>query len=234
MAKERDHEHQPDIMVRITRAIERFIEKYLKTIVISISSIVVVLAVYFSVDYSFNKGEQKSNADFGKVYLVYRNAVLDQNLKEEGLKKKLLEINEDFRLVIEKHPNSQSAARSAYYMGNTLYRNGDYQKAIEFYEKGAAGKRKSHISFLCLMGAASCQEQLKNYDKAARIYDEVLGSFKDRYIAPTALFNLGQVLERVNKLDKAKDEYSKIVENYGWSSWKDFAEKRILLLRNFM
>jgi TolA-binding protein len=234
MAKERDHEHQADIMMRITRAIEGFIEKYLKTIIIIVSSIVVVLAVYFSIDYSFKKNEQRSNADFGKVYLVYRNTTADQNLKEEDLRKKLLDINEDFELVIEKHPNSQSAARSAYYIGNTLYRNGDYEKAIEYYEKGAAGRKKSSLSFLCLMGIASCQEQLKNYDKAARIYDEVLSSYKDRYIAPTALFNLGQVLERVNKLDKAKDEYAKIVDEYGWSSWKEFAEKRMLLLRNFM
>jgi len=234
MAKERDQEHKLDIMARITRGIERFIEKYLKIIIISVSSIVVVLAVYFSVDWFFKKNEQESNVDFGKVYLVYRSAVLDQNLKEEDLKKKLLEINEDFKLVIEKHPNSLSAAKSAYYLGNSLYRSGDYQKAIEFYEKGAAGRRKSYISFLCLMGSASCQEQLKNYDKAAKIYDEVLGSYRDRYIAPTALFNLAQVLERVNKLDKAKAEYSKIVADYGWSSWKDMAEKRILLLRNFM
>ncbi len=53
-------------------------------------------------------------------------------------------------------------------------------------------------------------------------------------VAPTALFNLGQVLERENKLDKAKDEYARIVDDYAWSSWKDFAEKRVLLLRNFM
>jgi TolA-binding protein len=234
MAKERDQQHQQDIMTRITRAIERFIEKYLKMIVISVSSVVVILAVYFSVDYSFKKGEQEANVDFGKAYLVYRNTVLDQNLKDEDRAKKLLAVGEDFKVVIEKYPNSQSAARSAYYVGNTLYTNGDYENAIEFYEKGAAGRRKSYITFLCLMGEASCQEQLKNYDKAAKIYEEVLVSYRDRYIVPTALFNLGQVLERVNKLDKAKDEYAKIVESYGWSSWKDFAEKRLLLLRSFM
>jgi TolA-binding protein len=84
------------------------------------------------------------------------------------------------------------------------------------------------------MGAASCQEQLKNYEKAAKIYNELLASHENRYIAPTALFNLGQVLERGNKLQKAKDEYARIVDDYPWSSWKDFAEKRVMLLRNFM
>lgn len=232
MAKE--HEQHEDFLSRITRAIETFIEKYLKIIIISVSSIVVILALYFSIDYVFSKGEQKANAAFGKVYLAYRSAMNDQNLKEENLKKKLYELNEDFKLVIQDYPKSKSAAKSAYFISNTLYRGGDYEKAIEYYQKGAAGQRKYYITFLSLMGIASCQEQLKNYDKAAKIYEEILISYRDRYIAPTVMFNLGQVLEKVNKLQKAEDEYSAIVSDFKWSSWKDLAEKRIILIKNFM
>ena len=84
-----------------------------------------------------------------------------------------------------------------------------------------------------MQGSATCQEQLKNYDKAAKIYEDILAKFKDRFIVPTVLFNLAQVDEKLNKIDKAEDGYTKIIDDFKWSSWVEFATKRILLIKNF-
>ena len=232
MAKE--HEQHADILSKITGAIERFIEKYLKIIIICISTLVLALAVYFSVDYVFAKREQRANVDFGKVYLVYRAYLADRNLSDEQVSEKFNTVIEDFKLVLQNHPKSKAAAKSAYFIGNILFRLGKYEEAGEFYEKGSAGWGNYYISYLCMQGSATCQEQLKNYDKAAKIYEELLAKFKNRFIVPTVLFNLAQVDEKLNKIDKAEDGYTKIVDDFKWSSWMEFAQKRILLIKNFM
>jgi hypothetical protein len=48
------------------------------------------------------------------------------------------------------------------------------------------------------------------------------------------LFSLAQVDEKLNKIDKAEDGYTKIVDDFKWSSWVEFAQKRVLLIKNFM
>jgi len=232
MAKE--HEQHADILSKITGAIERFIEKYLKIIIICVSTLVLALAVYFSVDYVFAKREQRANVDFGKVYLVYRAYLADRNLSDEQVSEKFNTVIEDFKLVLQNHPKSKAAAKSAYFIGNILFRLGKYEEAGEFYEKGSAGRGNYYITYLCMQGTATCQEQLKNYDKAAKIYEEILAKFKNRFIVPTVLFNLAQVDEKLNKIDKAEDGYTKIVNDFKWSSWMEFAQKRILLIKNFM
>ena len=45
-------------------------------------------------------------------------------------------------------------------------------------------------------------------------------------------FSLGQIYEKQNMYDDARDQYNSIVTDYSWSSWADLAEKKILLLKN--
>jgi|WetSurSiteA1Bulk_404760.scaffolds.fasta_scaffold62529_1 TolA-binding protein len=232
MAKE--HEQHADILSKITGAIERFIEKYLKIIIICVSALVVALAVYFSVDYVFAKKEQRANVDFGKVYLVYRAYLADRDLSDEQVSKNFDSVIEDFKLVLQNHPKSKAAQKSAFFIGNILFRIGKYEEAGEFFQKGASGRGNYYIAYLCMQGSATCQEQLKNYDKAAKIYEEILAKFEDRFIVPTVLFSLAQVDEKLNKIDKAEDGYTKIVDDFKWSSWVEFAQKRVLLIKNFM
>ncbi len=234
MAKERERHHHEDLLTKITKKIEYFIVKHLKIIVISVSSVIIVLAIYFSVDYFFSRKEEKAQGAFDKVYMVYTDILNKEDMSEEELNKKLIDLNEDFIIVLNEYPKSKSATKSAFYIGNTLYNNEQYDEAAIYYEQGAFVTSKYYISFLCLKNLASCYEQLDEYEKAIETYNKIEDLFIDEFITPTILFNRGQLYEKLNKFEKANDEYARIISDYPWSSWKEFAEKRQLLIKNFM
>jgi len=233
MAKEKQHVHE-DVFSRITKKIEQFISRHLKTILISISAAVVLVAAYFSVDYYIKKKQQDALAAFEKVYRVYTELTNDQDLSDEEKEKELFVLTEDFQLVMDTYPDSKAAAKSAYYAGNILLDGEKYEQAAEYYQIGSRIDKKYYVSFLCLQKLAICYEQLDGLEKAAQTYQEIRDEYEDTYIIPTVLFNLGQVFEKQDKLEKADEQYSLILKSYQWSSWKDLAEKRQLLLKNFM
>ena len=86
---------------------------------------------------------------------------------------------------------------------------------------------------LCLINEASSYEQLEDYEKAEIAYKRILSEFSENFIIPFTLYNLGQIYEKQDKLQNATKQYSTIVSEYEWSSWKQFAEKKLLLIKNF-
>lgn len=53
-------------------------------------------------------------------------------------------------------------------------------------------------------------------------------------MVPLAKFNLGQLYEKQDKYALAEQEYTEIVTQYDWSSWKELAEKRLLIIKSFI
>ena len=221
---------------------------YNKVIIITIAVIVVGLGTYFSLDYIFKINEVKANSAFGKVYLLYEDLINNEDIEEEELNEKLLGLNEEFRLVLEEYPKTSTASKSAYFIGNTLFKTKRYNDAIDYFKKGySKGSKsrglkslrlesfsKSYIDLLCLLGEASCYEQLEEYEKAEKVYRRIIDQFDDSYIVPLIKYNLGQLYEKQDNFEMANREYSQIVTDYEWSSWKELAEKRLLLIKSFI
>jgi tetratricopeptide (TPR) repeat protein len=193
-----------------------------------------LVAAYFSVDYYLKKKQQDAFGAFEKVYQVYTELTNDQELADEEKQEKLVTLTEDFQLVMDTYPDSKAAVKSAYYAGNILFDAEKYEQAAEYFQKGSRIDKNYYATFLCLQKLAICHEQLDGLEKAAQTYQKIRDEYEDTYIIPTVLFNLGQVLEKQDKPEKADEQYSLILTSYQWSSWKDLAEKRQLLLKNFM
>lgn len=234
MAKEGRNKLQQDLITSISKKIEFFVTKHLKIILVSIISLAVLLSAYFSIDRIIFKSEDRANIAFGKVYLSYLDLINGKTLEQKEFNTKLLQLNEEFKVVIEDFPTSKAASKSAYFIGNIQFKLGNYREAIEYFKRGYSSNPKGYFSFLSLQGEASSYEQLSELQKAEKAYKEVLDNFKDNFIIPIIKFNLGLIYEKQNKLEKALEEYNQIVSDFEWSSWKDLAEKRILLLKNFI
>jgi len=221
-----------DIFFKITKKIEQFFLKNIKIILLSISTIIIILAAYFSVNYFIMKKEDQAEDAFGKVYLVYREIMNLETEDEDEIKQKLLSLNEDFKIVINKYPKSAAASKSAYFIGNTFYGSKEYENALVYYQKGSMIKTKYYNALLCLQGEASSYEQIGKYEKAEEVYKNIVDNYENSFVIPAVRFNLGQIYEKLNKIEAAKEEYSIIISEYSWSSWSDLAEKKILFLKS--
>jgi tetratricopeptide (TPR) repeat protein len=229
MAKK--HEHTEDILSKIGKNIEGFVVKYLKIILLSICAVVILVASYFGLQYFFTRQEKEAESMFSKVYLVYDRTNNDSSLGEDQMKDKLLSLGEDFKLVISTYPKSSAASRSAYYLGNIMFRYGEYEEALSYYEKGAQIKSKGYSALLCIQSQATCYEQLEEYDKAEEQYKRIIDKYDKSFLVPMVRFSLGQIYEKQGKYKEAKEQYDVIVTDYSWSSWADLAEKKMLVLQ---
>jgi len=232
MAKSRKQEHKEDAFIKIMKKTEQFISKNLKTILLAVLALIILGGAFFTVNHVLAKREQEAEGIFSKIYLAYSDANADSSLEDEQLRDKLMGLNEDFNVVLEQYPKSSAASRSAYYMGNTLYRYGEYEDALEIYIKGANIKQKSYSALLCVQGEASCFEQLEDYQNAQNRYNFIIEKYSDSFLVPMVRFSLGQIYEEQELFDEAKEQYNTIVTDYSWSSWANLAEKKILLLKN--
>jgi tetratricopeptide (TPR) repeat protein len=232
MAKSRKQEHREDVLTKVAKKTEQFMRKYLKTILLSVLVVIVLTAGYFTVDHLRNRNEEEAEGMFSKVYLAYSDVISDQGIDDEQLKESLLTLNEDFNEVMVQYPKSSAASRSAYYIGNTLFRYEDYEAALENYGKGAQIKPQSYSALLCVQGEASCFEQLGDYESARDRYRHILEKYGDSFLVPMVMFSLGQLYEEQEQYDRAREQYDSIVTDHGWSSWAGLAEKKMLLLKN--
>jgi tetratricopeptide (TPR) repeat protein len=232
--KEKDQRTHEDIFMKITRKIEYYIIKHIKIIAISLSVLAILLAAYFTTDYVLKKSERKALSAFERVYLAYTEVNVKKGLSEKEIDAELLGLVEDFKIVIDEYRKSKAAAKSALYIGDILYRNGKYEEAVQYFEEGSSIKRNYYVSLLSLQSLASSYVQLEKYEKAIEVYNQIENRFNEEYIIPTVLFFRAQLFERINRIEKADDEYSRIVTEYPWSGWKEFAEKRLLLLKSYM
>lgn len=227
--------HEPeDLFSKTTKRIEKFISENLTVLIICSAVAVVGLASYFSIDYLIDRREKSAYSAFGKVYLSYKDIIENGEPEDETVNEKLLGLNEGFQKIIEAYPNTYAASESAYFIGSILYEAGRYDEAVEYFRKGYSIKSKSLIAILCLQGEASSYEQKEEYDLAEAAYRQIVDEYEDSFMAPLAKFNLGQLYEKQDKYSLAEREYSQIVTQYDWSSWKELAEKRLLLIKGFI
>jgi tetratricopeptide (TPR) repeat protein len=198
------HEPKEDLLTKITKRTEQFIVRYLKIIVFSVGAVFVIFAAYFTINLTLTRKATIAENAFGKVYLVYNRILNDTSLDSENREKQLINISEDFKFVLDEYP----------------------------YGKGSLIMKNNYSALLSLQGEASCFEQLEDYEEAEEVYKSIIEMYGDSFIIPTVRFNLGQLYEKQNKFDAAREEYNLIVSDYSWSSWSQLAQKRILLLKN--
>jgi tetratricopeptide (TPR) repeat protein len=232
MAKSRKRERPEETLTRITKKFEQFLVRNLKIIILSLGAAILVAAAYFSIDYFLEKKETAAESAFSKVYLSYSTTSSDTSLSEQEVEEKLMSVADEYREVIEQYPKSSAASRSAYYIGNIMYRFEKYEEALLSYQQGALIKPKGYSALLSLQGEASCHEQMGEYEKAENSYNRIIDLYTDSFLIPMVRFSLAQIYEKQARYEDARNEYDRIVTDYSWSSWAGLAEKKILVLSN--
>ena len=138
---------------------------------------------------------------------------------------------EQFETVIIKYPSTDAAPFSLLVYADMNYHSGNYQKAIELYQKAlGAFSAESFIQKLIWNGLAYAYEAQKNY-KAAAEYFERITETQDESMKADACYNLGRMMEALNHQKDALEAYDKVVKAYPDSVGFQIAKEKALRLK---
>lgn len=136
------------------------------------------------------------------------------NILAEGETKKVMEENRlIFNQLIKEYPYSWSGRLAYYHLGNIEYSDGEYDLAINSYEKFVkkAASDKTGVKFLALTSMGYAYEAKKDFPEALKCFERAEKAGKTGFEA-LGLQNIARAYEEMNNREKALEYYKKAFE----------------------
>lgn len=144
-----------------------------------------------------------------------------------------------FGKIVQDFPENDFTARAYYRIGHISFKNGDLTNSLRFLslvEKRYPRHKTAAPEALLLKGKVYIA--LKQYAHAAASYEAVISAYSDTGSVSGAYYDLAGLYEKepkIRNLEKALENYQKIVDKYPDSPLAPAAKKRIKYLKeNFL
>lgn len=217
---------KPDEFLTFSARAIRFISNNQKPVFGVMIGVVVVVLSFAGFRYFSNLSERKAYAMFEEGRLHYlaeisgdKTAPAQENATEQ------------FEKIIRKYPSTSAARFSLLVYADMSYHRGDYQKAIELYQKAlGAFSGEGSIQKLIWGGLAYAYEAEKDYKSAAEYFRRITET-QDEFMKADACYNLGRIMETLNHQEKALGAYNKVVQAYPDSVGFQIAKEKVLRLK---
>jgi len=127
--------------------------------------------------------------------------------------------------IVEKYDGSRSARMAAFYLANAYFDQGDYDKAMQYFESSGKGARRDpELSASSLAGVAACLEEKRQYLEAASTYEKVAEKYSNSFLAPQYLLDAGRCYVLAGKPRDARRVYQQVIDKYPKSGLVSDAE----------
>jgi TolA-binding protein len=127
--------------------------------------------------------------------------------------------------VIDTYPGTRSTGRAVFLLANAYFTTNDYIKAEQYFQMYIDDYADDEMFTASgLAGVAACKESQGQYGEAARLYEEAARNHADNYTAPFFLKDAGRCYVQAGQIDKGKEMYSTILDEYTESSMKQEVE----------
>ena len=218
---------EPDEFLTFSAKAIRFVANNQKPVLGIVIGLVVVALAVAGFRYFSNLSERRAHAMFEQARLQYL-AEISGDKTGPALKK----AGEQFEEVIEKYRSTNAARFSLLLYAETSYHGGEYEKAIELYQK-ALGRfsREGPIQKLIWNGLGYAYEAKKDYRAAAQCFQKIT-SAEDEFMKGDALYNLGRIMEAMNRQEEALEAYTTLLEAYPDSAGFQIAREKVLRLKS--
>ncbi len=195
---------KPDEFITLTERAFHFATRHSKSIAIG-TGVVLMLLLFF---FLFQKWGEKNEANAYQMFRLaeetYRTV---SSPYREGSLQEYKAVLEKFDEVITKFPGTSYGKIAILYKGNIYLRLGEFENAIAAYEGflRKIGKGKLYRSF-AMNGLGYSYEGKKEYEKAARAYQEVI-ALGESFESADAYLGLGRCYEKLGKTKEAVENY---------------------------
>jgi len=218
---------EPDEFLTFSaRAIQFMVNNRRPVLGVLIGIFVVVLA-FAGFGYFSSLSERKAYAMFEQGRSHYLDGI-------SGAKMPLFQerASEQFDAVLKKYPSTNAARLSLLVYADMSYHGGDYQKAIELYQKALdVFSEDDSIKKLIWNGLAHAYEAKKAYQSAADYFQKITDSPGD-FMKGDAYYNLARMMEALNHQEKALEAYNKVLEAHPDSVGFHIAKDKVIRLKD--
>ena len=217
---------EPDEFLTFSARAIQFVANNQRAALGVVIGVVVVALSFAGFRYFSRLSERKAHAMFEQGRLYYSAEISgDKTAPAKG------KAAEQFEKVIKKFPSTNAARFSLLLYADMSYHRGDYQKAIELYQKALdAFSGEGAIQKLIWNGLAHAYEAKKDYKSAAEYFQKITDA-QDEFMKTDAYYNLGRMMEALYHPEKALEAYNKVVENYPGSTGFRIAKEKVLRLK---
>ena len=183
----------------------------------------------------FEKYEAKASRALFAANQVYReNLALiseDSPLERGGIPdfEKPLKLYQEISTLF---PRSESASEALYQSAQCFYHLAKYDEAISAFQQYIQRYPRGSFSLLAGLGLGYCYEQKSEFDKAAAAYSATIDKNPRDALIGEALVSLGRCQEATGKPAEASKTYTQVVERFPNSTWKFYAERKLLYLKS--
>jgi outer membrane protein assembly factor BamD (BamD/ComL family) len=194
------------------------IQQYRKHGIVTIVGVlVVVIAVYAFRSTQANR-TQSANELFGKALVSLEQGEISSAIA-------------GFQQLAERYNGTAYGKYSLYYMGDIYYRMNNYQGAIDQYKRFISlYSGKEFLAAAARKGLGASYQQMGDYAKAVQSYSELINNYPRDFSIPEVLLKRARCYVKMGKIDLAKKDCARILQEYQDTSYRADVENLLATL----
>ena len=206
----------PEVIAEKLEGAEHWVEENLKLVIGVLAAVVLVVGGYFGYKYYIGGQDEQAQKEMFQAIRYFEVDSLTIALKGDGN-------NLGFEQIIEDYSGTDAENLANFYAGAISLKQGKYALAILFLEDFKSNDLLVQPRAYSLMGDAYMEQ--KQYEDAAKFYGKASNANPNKFFTPTYLMKEALAYEKLNRTDKAKEVYQKIIDQYFDSSEYQNARK---------
>lgn len=190
-----------------------------------IGGAVVILAVIIFVT-SINRKKADANSIYTDALYEYSNKIFSDDKNYDS-------IISSFEKAYNTYSSSNYAKLILFNIADAYYRKGDYQKAIESYDRFITAAPDKKFETMGRFGKGLSMMQLKKYSDALIIFELLLPDENARLVKPDIIIQCAIANSHTNNISKSEEYLKKICNDttYAETSWKNYADYLMVFLK---
>ena len=206
--EKKDLLENPEVIKEKLVGVEHWIENHPKIVFGVLGAVALVIAGYFGYRHWASSQDEQAQKDMFQAIRYFESDSLNLALNGDGN-------NLGFLTIIDDYGMTKAAELANYYVGYIYLKQGKFQPAILYLQDFNPEDLLIQARAYSLIGDAYME--LKDFENAVKYYNEAAEYKPNKFFSPAYLMKAALAYEKLNKNDKAKEVYQKIIDQY-WDS----------------
>jgi tetratricopeptide (TPR) repeat protein len=209
-----------DVFVKTTLQAKSYLEENYKQVISVVLGIFALLVIFILYQYVKKQTQEEANNLLGIAQIEINN---QNNLKAI----------ERLQTLINEYGSTREATQGLFLLANIYYQQKKFDEAASLYEQFIDSYSGSNILLSsAIAGLAGCYEIKNDFQAAAELYQKAADVADDFMESDNYRFLAGICFKKEGRLDDAKSQFNKIINNTKNEKIKKESEIQLILIES--